>query len=103
MNLRHLSMNQIWLGFFGVWSLLLSGLLDFWVQSPGLKHWAKVGNTLKERRQEISAVEARTVLFQSMARQLETNSVAQEREIRKVLGYLGDQELVFEFTPKEKQ
>ncbi len=94
-------MNRVWLGFFGIWSLLLSGLLDFWVQSPGLKQWMKVGDTLKERRQEIADVEARTVLFQSMARQLETNSVAQEREIRKVLGYLGDNELVFEFTPKE--
>ena len=102
MSQRRLSMNQIWLGFFGVWLILLSGLLDFWLKTPGLKQWAKVGNTLKERRQEIAAVEARTVLFQSMARQLETNSVAQEREIRKVLGYLGDQELVFEFTPQER-
>ena len=101
MNFRTLSMNRVWLGFFATWSLLLSGLLDSWVQSPGLKQWMRVGETLKERRQEIADVEARTVLFQSMAKQLESNSVAQEREIRKVLGYLGEQELVFEFTPKE--
>ncbi|MBC7397911.1 MAG: hypothetical protein H7333_10755 [Bdellovibrionales bacterium] len=101
MNFRTLSMNRVWLGFFAIWSLLLSGLLDAWVQSPGLKQWMRVGETLKERRQEIADVEARTVLFQSMAKQLESNSVAQEREIRKVLGYLGEQELVFEFTPKE--
>lgn len=94
-------MNRVWLGFFGIWTLLLSGCLDFWIKTPGLKQWLNVGSTVKERRQEIAEVEARTVLFQGMAHQLESNSVAQEREIRRVLGYLGDQELVFEFTPKD--
>jgi hypothetical protein len=87
----------MWLLFFGVWLVLITGLLDFWMKSPGLKQWYQVENTLKDRRQEIVDIEARTDLLNNIAHQLEFNSVAQEREIRKVLGYLGENELVFEF------
>jgi hypothetical protein len=87
----------MWLLFFGVWLLLITGLLDFWLKSPGLKQWHQVESALKDRRQEIADVEARTELLTNIAHQLEFNPVAQEREIRKVLGYLGENELVFEF------
>jgi hypothetical protein len=33
-----------------------------------------------------------------VAKELQTNTAAQEREIRKVLGYLDEQEAVFEFS-----
>lgn len=91
------NVNRLWLFFFGFWLLLLTGLLDFWIQSPGLKQWYKVGSTLQDRRQEIADIEAKTELLQNAAHQLEFNTVAQEREIRKILGYLGESELVFEF------
>ncbi len=94
-----LDINRIWLGFFGIWLILLSGLLDFWLQSPGLKQWYRVAATLNERRQEIGGIEERSEYLHQVARELESNTVAQEREIRKVLGYLGDQEAVFEFSP----
>jgi cell division protein FtsB len=96
--LDKLSWQRLWLGFFVVWFILLSGLLDFWVSTPGLKQWFKVESTLHERRQEIAAVEARSASLHETAHQLESNAVAQEREIRRVLGYLGEQEVVFEFT-----
>ena len=49
--------------------------------------------------QEIGVIEERSDYLHHVARELESNTVAQEREIRKVLGYLGDQEAVFEFSP----
>ncbi len=97
MNFR-LQPNQIkkmWFGFFGIWLVLVSGLLD---KSPGLKQWLEVELLVRKQRQEIAAIEAKSESFKNVVHQLETNSVAQEREIRKVLGYLGDQEIVFEFT-----
>ena len=94
-----LDINRLWLGFFGIWLILLSGLLDFWLQSPGLKQWYRVAATLSERRQENGVIEERSDYLHHVARELESNTVAQEREIRKVLGYLGDQEAVFEFSP----
>lgn len=90
--------HRAWLAFFGIWFILLSGMLDFWLQSPGLKQWFKVRSSLSDRRQETADIEIRTGVLQEVARQLESNSVAQEREIRKVLGYLGEQEVVFEFS-----
>jgi cell division protein FtsB len=90
--------RKMWFGFFGIWLILVSGLLDFWIKSPGLKQWAQVELLVRKQRQEIAEVEAKSESFKSTAHQLENNPIAQEREIRKVLGYLGDQEIVFEFT-----
>jgi len=89
--------TRMWLVFFMCWAILLSGFLDFWIQSPGLKQWYKVKSALREQRQDIADIEARTELLQNISKQLNSNPVAQEREIRKVLGYLGENELVFEF------
>jgi cell division protein FtsB len=100
MKLKNLNMNRVWAGFFAIWMLLLTGTLGFWLKSPGVKQWYSVSQSLKEQRQEIADVESNSTLLAHTAHQLEFNSVAQEREIRKVLGYLGDQELVFEFESK---
>jgi hypothetical protein len=91
------TLNRVWLFFFGVWLILLSGVLDFWLKTPGLKQWYRVGATLEERRQEIGVIESRSAYLNHVARELNSNPIAQEREVRKVLGYLGEQEAVFEF------
>jgi len=93
------TLNRVWLFFFGVWLILLSGVLDFWLKTPGLKQWYRVGATLEERRQEIGVIESRSAYLNQVARELGSNPIAQEREVRKVLGYLGEQEAVFEFPP----
>lgn len=90
--------KKLWLGFFGVWLILVSGLLDFGNKSPGLKQWLQVELLVRERRQEIADIEAKSETFKNVIYQLEHNPIAQEREIRKVLGYLGNQEIVFEIT-----
>jgi 3-mercaptopyruvate sulfurtransferase SseA len=97
-----LDRNRIWGAFFFVWVLLLSGILDFWVKSPGLKQWIKVNGQLNQKRLEIGETEARTTLLLQISRELQSNTAAQEREIRKVLGYLDEQEAVFEFSPDFK-
>ena len=94
---RHF-VGKAWAIFFAVWLILLTGLLDAWLQTPGLKQWYKVEAALRGRRQEIAAIEAKTELMKETAKQLDANGVAQEREIRRVLGYLGEHEVVFEFS-----
>jgi cell division protein FtsB len=96
--LKNITPTRAWIAFFGIWFILLTGTLDFWLQTPGLKQWYRVQANVSERRQEIADIEAKTGVLQEVAKQLESNSAAQEREIRKVLGYLGDQEVVFEFS-----
>ena len=95
-QLRPDQVRKLWLGFFGIWLVLVSGLLDFWIKSPGLKQWLQVELLVHKKQQEIAEIEAKSENYKNIIRQLETNPVAQEREIRKVLGYLGEQEVVFE-------
>jgi hypothetical protein len=93
------SSHKLWLFFFSFWALMLTGMFDPWIQSPGLKQWVRVRTTLQERRYEISEIEARSTTLHQVASQLEFNPIAQEREIRKVLGFLGAHEVVFDFEP----
>ena len=97
--MNNLGPHKIWLFFFGFWALVLTGMFDPWIQSPGLKQWIRVRTALQDRRQEISDVEARSTMLRQVASQLESNPIAQEREIRKVLGFLGEHEVVFDFAP----
>jgi cell division protein FtsB len=90
--------RKLWMGFFTIWLILVSGLLDFWIQSPGLKQWLQVELLVQKKRQEIAEIETKSDSAKNIIHQLETNPVAQEREIRKVLGYLGEQEVVFELV-----
>ena len=96
MKIQTHQIRKLWFAFFGLWLLLISGLFDFWIQSPGLKQWIQVEWLLKGKSQEIAAIEAKSESMKNAIHQLESNPIAQEREIRKVLGYLGDQEIVFE-------
>jgi hypothetical protein len=97
--MKSFSVNRAWAFFFGFWALLLTGMFEPTIQSPGLKQWIRVKTALQAKRQDIADTEARSELLQVIAEQLESNPYAQEREIRKVLGFLGDQEVVFDFSP----
>lgn len=97
--MKSISPHRLWGFFFGFWALLLTGMFeDFQVfgQSPGLKQWFRVKSALSQKRDEIAEIEARTQQLRTVAQQLESNPYAQEREIRKILGFLGDQEVVFD-------
>lgn len=91
------SVQKMWLGFFVFWFLLITGLFDFWIKTPGLKQWFQLQSLLQERKNQIAEVEADSVLYKQVESQLMNNAVAQEREIRKILGYVDQQEIVFEF------
>lgn len=52
---------------------------------------------MNQRSQEAEALELRSQKLKESKVQLETNRYAQEREIRRVLGYVQGNELVFEF------
>jgi len=89
--------NRFWLFFFAIWILLLSGIFEPWIGAPGLKQKIQVRNLLNETRAKSALVESEVASLEETRKQLETNPVAQEREIRKVLGYLAPGEVVFEF------
>jgi hypothetical protein len=89
--------QKLWIGFFSLWFVLLTGVLDFWIQTPGLKQWIQLQLLLSDRKKQIEEVEGESQYLKLVESQLEGNSVAQEREIRKILGYVDQNEIVFEF------
>ncbi len=89
--------SKLWLVFFGAWILFLSGFLESFVQSPGALQLARVRFRLNEKRQEIVKIEELSESLTRSAQALEQNPAAQEREIRKILGYVAENEIVFEF------
>ena len=92
-----MKIQKLWALFFSVWLLLLTGLLHPWINSPGLQQWLEIRHVLQEQSQEIKTIEVESARMSGVIRQLETNPVAQEREVRKILGYVDESEIVFDF------
>ncbi|MGK5086722.1 hypothetical protein WDW86_04135 [Bdellovibrionota bacterium FG-2] len=95
---RILSAHKSWLGVFGIWMLLLSGALSRAVGSPGVLDWVRLDSLLLEKENQIALVEADIERLKAEAHLLETSAALQQREIRRVLGYAGKDELIFDFT-----
>ena len=91
-------MIRMWKLFFIVWALLITGLFHAWTKTPGIKQWFELRSLLAERRSLIEHTEKSSNALKDIEHQLETNPVAQEREIRRVLGFVDQNEIVFEFT-----
>ncbi len=92
-----LTPNKIWIGIFCLWALLLSGLLHSFIKSPGALQAYQLDSMLRSKQAQIDDSENQLITLQDEAKNLETNRTAQEREIRKVLGYAATNELIFDF------
>ncbi len=89
--------HKVWLCLFVIWFLLLSGVLSFLLGTPGIIQLVRLKNmhSLKEKqaqdlRETIESLEAERL-------RLEKNTAAQEQEVRRVLGYLAKDEIIFDF------
>jgi len=84
-----------------VWTLILTGGFSQWVDSPGVLQYWELQDLLKQRREAASLVESNLQSLAEAHAALETDSLTQKREIRKVLGYVGADEIVFEFSDRK--
>lgn len=92
-----MTIQRVWAIFFFGWLLLFTGLLHPWVNSPGLKQWLEIRHVLQDQSKDIQMIEVESSRIVGVIRQLETNPVAQQREVRKILGYVDESEIVFDF------
>jgi len=90
--------GRLWLSIFGLWTLLLTGVFNTWFGSPGLVQWARLSLLLSKRQDKIAEVENQIVALSAEQVRLEKSSATQQREIRRVLGYVRQDELVFDFS-----
>ncbi|MBC7385003.1 MAG: hypothetical protein H7301_02435 [Cryobacterium sp.] len=91
--------NRAWLVVFATWLFLLTGLTHQWgAGSPGLIQFSRLNGLLHERQAQLADSDAEIEKIDGEAKELEKSRVVQEREIRKTMGYVGDNELIFDFS-----
>ncbi len=94
--------NRLWLGIFAVWLLFLSGLPALWGGSPGFTQAIRLKALLADRTNRMAGLEAEIARIETESELLEKSRVAQEREIRRTLGYAGTDEIIFDFSSAER-
>jgi hypothetical protein len=95
--------DRVWIGFFGLWLTLLTGALSSWTGGPGLIQWWRISELAQTRQETIVQLETRILELSTEQVRLEKSPVAQRREIRKVLGYLASDEILFDFSAEPIQ
>lgn len=93
--------NRAWIGIFALWVLLLSGVLHSFLKTPGALQAFQLQRILNAKQQQIDNAENQLIALQEDSVRLEKNRIAQEREIRRVLGYVAPHDLIFDFSGEE--
>lgn len=89
-----LTVHRVWLGFFALWVVFLSGLFT---GAPGLWQAANRLMLRSDRQAELAKIEADIARLTQEEIDLRDNPLVQAAEIRRVLGYTAPNELVFDF------
>ena len=90
--------HWLWISLLSLWAMFLSGILSDLAGSPGLIQSYRLHSLLQSRQHELSGLETQIARMDLDRRRLEENTVVQEREIRRVLGYAAKDELIFDFS-----
>lgn len=91
--------NRVWIAIFGFWLFLLTGAThEIGAGSPGLFQYWELDALLRDRKATLAASDADIAKLEEEAVTLENNRNAQEKEIRKTMGYVGENELIFDFS-----
>lgn len=93
------SIHQLWLALFGLWLVLLSGWFHPWIESPGIQQAIELKAHLAQRKEDVKALDQRLSRLENRARDLKLNPQIQSSEIRRVLGFVSADEIVFDFVP----
>lgn len=93
--------HRFWLGVFGLWLILLSGVLTSWTGVPGLLQWRRLETLLSQRQTQLQTIEREVLALSAEQVVLQRSTAAQQREIRRVLGYVRPDEMVFDFSSPE--
>ena len=116
---RNPTPTRVWVALFACWGLFLSGALGgvgllggsaavsgsafgSSFGPPGILQAIRLGSLLETKNRQIEQLHGEIAKLQNEATGLEKSRVLQQREIRKVLGYAAADELIFDFTPRER-
>lgn len=97
-----LTPRRVWLGVFALWALFLTGVLSPIGGGPGVLQAWRLYALDDNKDAQIAELESEIEQLGRDAERLEKSRVAQEREIRRVLGYAAPDEIIFDFTAADR-
>jgi cell division protein FtsB len=92
---------KFWAAIFTLWGLLLSGVFAGFVGSPGVIQAVRLTSLLHAKESQLLELQEDLSRLKTEVAGLERSRIIQQREIRRVLGYTGPDEVVFDFTQNE--
>jgi cell division protein FtsB len=94
--------RKLWFALLGVWLVLLTGGLAPWLGTPGVLQQLRLSGLLSSHQAEQAKLQSEIERLREESIALERSKAVQHREIRRVLGYAADDEIVFEFGSTEQ-
>lgn len=94
--------KRFWTCVFALWGVLLSGVLASLGGGPGVLQGMRLNALLESKATQKSELETEIDRLNRDSDLLEKSKVAQEREIRRVLGYAAPDEIIFDFTTVDR-
>lgn len=88
----------VWGGGALIWAIFLSGVMHPLTGTPGVYQLLKLEQLLEQKKRTLGTIEAQIAEIQGEIERLETKDHIQEREIRRSLGYVRQDEMVFDFS-----
>jgi cell division protein FtsB len=94
---------KLWLALLALWLAFLSGGAAPWTGTPGVLQQMNLHSFLDSKQAEQAELQGEIERLRSEATLLEHSKTVQHREIRRVLGYAAEDEIIFDFaTPNER-
>lgn len=93
-----IDIQKVWVLVFLIWGVLLTGVFSFKRGSPGFLQAFRLKQLLLNREDLLHTYESQIQILENERDILEHSPSAQEREIRRVLGYAYSDELIFDFS-----
>ena len=92
-----LTPKRLWLGIFAVWLLFISGILQTYTGSPGVLQAFRLYQLHQNKIAQLAEMELKIAELEKEEKKLQTDRAYIEQEIRRVLGYVHSDEIVFQF------
>lgn len=102
-RMSNLAAHRLWLLAFALWACFLSGAFASILGGPGVIQALRLRSLLKSKNTQIQMLENRISQFDGELTRLEKNRINQEREIRRTLGYVASDEIIFEFGGPDRK
>jgi len=92
-----MAIARLWLLLFVSWGIFLTGVAERFGGPQGIAQYLQIKALADQRAEELSRLEDELERVETEAGKLERSRTAQVREIRRVLGYAGPDDLVIEW------